>query len=173
MLCGDFNARGELWGNTVTNPQGESLEDALNRSDLTCINDGSITRIATRPGDSDSIIDLAITTLLIYNRCTFHVLGPQGNDHLLCSVLVRRSKMTHQPKRTRAFIYSKEGDDPLTKLRAKKAPGDHNPGQRQEQPPWFTKVVEALWGHKREACKPLQRHRKDRQAAERRCQTGV
>ena len=47
MLCGDFNARGELWGNTVTNPQGESLEDALDRSDLTCINDGSITRIAT------------------------------------------------------------------------------------------------------------------------------
>ena len=59
MLCGNFNARGELWGNTVTNPQGESLEDALDRSDLTCIKAGSITRTATRPGDTDSIIDLA------------------------------------------------------------------------------------------------------------------
>ena len=36
MLCGDFNARGELWGNTVTNPQGEALEDALDRCYLTC-----------------------------------------------------------------------------------------------------------------------------------------
>ena len=166
LLCGDFNARGELWGNTVTNPQGESLEDALDRSDLTCINDGSITRTATRPGDSDSIIDLAITTLQIANRCTFRVLGPQGNDHLPCSVLVRRSKMTHQPKRPRAFVYSKEGDDPLTKLRARKTPVKHKPGQRRVQPPWFTEEVETLWKRKREACRQSQRHRADRQLKE-------
>ena len=74
MLCGDFNARGELWGNTVTNPQGEALEDALDRCYLTCINNGSITRYATRPGDSDSIIDLTLTTLQLAGKCSLRVL---------------------------------------------------------------------------------------------------
>ena len=84
--------RGEL--NNVTNPMGDSREDALDRSDLTCINEGSITRTATRPGDTDSVIDLAITTLHIANHCNFNVLGLQGKDPLPCSVVVRRSKMT-------------------------------------------------------------------------------
>ena len=57
LFCGDFNARGALWGNSVLNPQGEALEDALDRCCLTCINNGTITRMATRPGDSDSVID--------------------------------------------------------------------------------------------------------------------
>ena len=82
VLCGDFNARGELWGNSVTNPQGVALEDALDECYLTCINDGSKTRMATRDGDSDSVIDLALTTLQIASSCKFRVLGNQGNDHL-------------------------------------------------------------------------------------------
>ena len=124
VLCGDFNARGELWGNNVTNPQGEALEDALDKCYLACINDGSITRMATRPGDSDGIIDLALTSLQMASSCKFRVLGPQGNDHLPCTVLIKRSKNTQRTKKARAFKYSKEGDDPITRLRAKKAPAN-------------------------------------------------
>ena len=87
LLCGDFNARGALWGNSVLNPQGEALEDALDRCYLTCINTGTTTRAATRPGDSDSVIDLAITTLRLAQQCKWQSLGPQGNDHFPCIVL--------------------------------------------------------------------------------------
>ena len=69
LLCGNFNARGELKSNTVTS--GELLEDSLDQSDLTCINNVSILRTATRPGDTDRIIDLANSILQIANRCTF------------------------------------------------------------------------------------------------------
>ena len=48
IFCGDFNARGNLWGNMITNPQGEALEDALDHCDLVCINDGSMTRQSMR-----------------------------------------------------------------------------------------------------------------------------
>ena len=71
IFCGDYNARGSLWGNEITNPQGEALEDALDRCNLTCINNGSITREASRPGDSDSVIDLALTTLTVAADCRF------------------------------------------------------------------------------------------------------
>ena len=39
VFVGDFNARGESWGNTITNTQGEALEDALDHCNLTCVND--------------------------------------------------------------------------------------------------------------------------------------
>ena len=78
VLCGDFNARGALWGNAITNSQGEALKDALDRCDLVCVNDGSMTRMGMRPGDSDSAIDLAITTLRLSTMCEWHTLGPMG-----------------------------------------------------------------------------------------------
>ena len=166
VLCGDFNARGELWGNSVTNPQGEALEDALDKCYLACINDGSITRMATRPGDSDGIIDLALTSLQIASSCKFRVLGPQGNDHLPCTVLIKRSKNTQRTKKARAFKYSKEGDDPITRLRAKKAPAKPQQGRRREQPPWFTKDIEELWRQKRAACRRLRSNKQDMQLKE-------
>ena len=164
VLCGDFNARGELWGNSVTNPQGEALEDALDKCYLTCINDGSITRMATRPGDSDSVIDLTLTTLQIASSCNFRVLGPQGNDHLQCSVLIKRSKNPKRTKRSKAFKYSKEGDDPITKLRVKKSPAIiTQKGRHREQPPWFTNEVKELWTLKRTACRRSQRNKHNAQ----------
>ena len=166
MLCGDYNARGELWGNRVTNPQGEALEDALDRCYLTCINDGRITRKATRPGDTDSIIDLALTTLQLAEQCTFKVLEPQDNDHIPWTVLVKRSKDRQRKKRANAFTYSKKGDDPVTKLRAKKTSGGPKRKQTREQPPWFTAEVEDLWKKKRTACKKSQRNRDNQQLRE-------
>ena len=58
-------------GSSVTNPQGVALEDALDECYLTCINDGIRKRMSTRHGDSDSVIDLTITTLQIASSCKF------------------------------------------------------------------------------------------------------
>ena len=74
VLCGDFNARGALWGNTVVNLHGEALSDALDKCYLRCINDGYITRMATRQGDSDTIIDLVLITLTVAEKCDIKVL---------------------------------------------------------------------------------------------------
>ena len=63
-------------------------------------------------------------------------------------------------------MYSKYGDDPLTKLWAGKTPGKHKPGRRGEQPLWLTKEVETLWKRKREACRQSQSHREDRHLKE-------
>ena len=166
ILCGDFNARGELWGNSVTNPQGMALEDALDECNLTCINDGIRTRMATRDGDSDSVIDLTITTLQIASSCKFRVLGSQGNDHLPCSILVKRPTITRKTKRARAFTYSKAGEDPISRLRNKKAPSKPQHRRQRAQPPWFNKDVEVLWKAKKDACRRSQRYKEDKQLKE-------
>ena len=51
IYCGDWNARGSDWGNTITNKQGDDLEDALFSAILVCLNNGEITRMTARPGD--------------------------------------------------------------------------------------------------------------------------
>ena len=130
IFCGDFNARGNLWGNMITNPQGEALEDALDHCDLVCINDGSTTRQSMRPGDSDSVIDLAITTLQTsavskwntlghLTTTTIHPLawsgeekpvcqkGPQGSSNILARMMIQSvrsdSKCAIQEKQTPTY----------------------------------------------------------------------
>ena len=160
MLCGDFNARGAGWGNTITNPQGVALEDALDKCYLTCINDGSTTRTATRDGDSDSVIDLTLASFGVAQQCVFKALRAHGNDHFPCSVHIRRHKATRQQKRAKAFHYSAGGDDPISKLRAKRS-GARPKEQTRNQPPWFNKEVEGLWKVKKAACRRSQRNRDD------------
>ena len=104
IFCGDFNARGELWGNVITNPQGEALEDALDHCDLICINDGSMTRMANRLGDTDSAIDLAITSLRTSTISKWSALGPHGNDHFPCAVFVKRGSGCTQRGPPKVFI---------------------------------------------------------------------
>ena len=160
LLCGDFNARGALWGNVVTNQQGEALEDALDKCYLTCLNNGEITRIASRQGDTDSIIDLTLTTLRLAGQCSFSTLeNAHGSDHLPCVIYVRRSRVAKKQRRARAFRYSKEGDDPITKLRSRSTAVKSQKGQHKVQPPWFKDEVKELWKKKIEAGKRAQRNK--------------
>ena len=118
IFCGDFNARGSEWGNTRTNPQGIALENALDQCNLMCISEGCMTRMASRPGDSDSCIDLAITTMGIAVQSQWKVLGNYGSDHLPCIVYVKKGKRVVHVKRRRVFNYTiEENADPLNKLR--------------------------------------------------------
>ena len=162
LLCGDFNARGASWGNTVTNPQGEALEDNLDKCFLTCINDGRMTRCASRPGDSDSAIDLAVASLRLAPQCKWQTLGPHGNDHFPCIIFARRSKTNQRTKRRRAFTYDCSNETPVDELRKKKQvkPATMNK-VRRHQPPWFTEEVENLWKSKKLACKRAQRKKED------------
>jgi hypothetical protein len=69
FTAGTLNTRGNHCGNAGTNKQGEDLEDALVSAELACLNDGKFTRMATRPGDSDSVIDLALVSPTIAPIC--------------------------------------------------------------------------------------------------------
>ena len=51
------------------------------------------------------------------------------------------------------FHYSQEGEDPVSKPMARKAPMTVERGRRREQPPWFNKEMEELWKRMRTACK--------------------
>ena len=96
-------------------------------------------------------------------QCSLVTLGPHGNDHIPCVVYVRRSKVTKQQKRAKAFHYSREGDDPITKLRSKKSaakPSQQNK-ESKVQPPWFNEEVKELWRKKIAACNQAQRNKGD------------
>ena len=161
IFCGDFNARGETWGNTVTNPQGEALEDALDRCDLMCINNGSMTRMAMRPGDSDSAIDLAITTLRTAAACKWNVLGPHGNDHYPCTIFVKKGKTCTQKRPPRVFSYQGNEDDAISKLR-KSTRGSKNSNKTAiDQPPWWNDELDVLWEDKKKALKASQNNKCD------------
>ena len=122
---GDFNARGADWG---TNPQGSALEDALVLTNLTCINDGRMTRRAQREGDSDGAIDLALVSLQTSTDCTWNVLSYHGSDHLPCTVHVRRGIVTRRPRQRRVFTYDTSASDPVSKLRKRAIPAFMNLG---------------------------------------------
>ena len=163
IFCGDFNARGSLWGNTVINPQGEALEDALDRCSITCINNGSMTREASRPGDSDGAIDLAITSLNIATRCKWQTLGKYSNDHYPCTVWIKRQKVQKKLRRKRAFKYDCTEASVLNTVRQKAGtrPTEQRPNNQSQfqQPPWFTPEIKKLWEAKRCAQKRASRDR--------------
>lgn len=157
IFCGDFNARGELWGNVITNPQGEALEDALDHCDLICINDGSMTRMASRPGDSDSAIDLAITSLRTSTISRWSTLGPHGNDHFPCAVFVKRGSGGIQRRSPKVFRYPIIEGDPISRIRQQAQSNSNSSTPAITQPPWWSEELELLWREKRKALKTSQR----------------
>ena len=84
---------------------------------LQCLNDGSMTRRAMRPNDSDGAIDLTFTSLLVADKCQWKVLGYQDNDHAPCNTRVRRRDTNQLTRPTKAFKYTPENDNPVGQLR--------------------------------------------------------
>ena len=158
VLCGDFNARGRQWGNTVCNPQGEALEDALDQSDLICANDGRNTRLASRPGDSDSVIDLALMSPELEGKYKWDVLEDHGSDHLPCTLFIKRTKPVSTVKRRSAFRYNLDSTDVITTLRRQARQSGRKRSKILQQPPWWNPDVEETWKAKRVATR---RYRND------------
>ena len=161
VFVGDFNARGELWGNTITNTQCEALEDALDHCNLMCVNDGRMTRMAMRPGDSDGAIDLAVTTLRTSIACRWNTLGYHGSDHYPCTVDVKRGKSCVQKRPPKVFQYTSDGDDVISSVRSLTRSCNRNTKPAVTQPPWWNDELETLWKEKRQALKTSQRSRED------------
>ena len=167
LFCGDFNARGNEWGNTITNPQGIALEDALDSCNLVFLNDGSMTRLAQRNGESDSAIDLALVTPSLVPSSDWFVMSNLGSDHLPFGVHVRRQNEQEAKKSPRVFTYDIKSDDPVSRLRKKARPPPRQNRRRVSQPPWWNSELETLWVAKRRALKSFQRHPDEATAKER------
>jgi ribonuclease HI len=157
MFCGDFNARGREWGNVITNPQGTALEDALDKTSLVCLNSGSMTRFANQEGHSDSAIDLTLVSVTICDDCMWETLECHGSDHVPCLSMVRRKRSQVKKKVKRAFTYSTDESDIVSKLRQKALPVKRGCVEGKEKPPWWNDETERLWEEKRSALRAYQR----------------
>ena len=157
IFCGDFNARGYLWGNTVLNDQGTALEAALDSSDLLVANNGQMTRFATRPGDSNSAIDLSLISTSAAPLCQWNVLGNFGSDHAPCLIYIKRDNFTKVMKAKPAFRYSIKDGTVISHIR--RSCYFTKPSKRTlfHQPPWWNQEMQYLWMNKRQALLSLQK----------------
>ena len=159
VVCGDFNARSKIWDTQGTNPQGLALEAALQESLLEPLATQTPTHLASRPGDSDSTIDLALISPRLITWLSAHTLGFHGSDHL--PVVLGLQKPTHKQcvRPHNPFRYNRKGLDVVSRLRAKKA----RPVSKQDhrtKPPWWNKETEQAWSAKRTAVKSWQKERR-------------
>ena len=61
VLCGDFNARNALWGDSAVNGRGNAVEQFIVNSDAVLLNTGSQTHFHVQTGTS-SAIDLTVVS---------------------------------------------------------------------------------------------------------------
>ena len=96
IAIGDFNAHNPIWKNFDNNkqnslkicPTGKIIEDALNESTVTILNNGEATHA------KGGAIDLAFATKNIAHKATFQVndMLLSENDHFGISVFVQIAK---------------------------------------------------------------------------------
>lgn len=68
----------------------------LVRQCLTVSNDGRITRLATKPGDSDGVINLELISSSDATSTKWDVLRAHDSDHMSCIVLIQKGNMVTQ-----------------------------------------------------------------------------
>jgi endonuclease/exonuclease/phosphatase family metal-dependent hydrolase len=105
LICGDYNARHEEWGNNSNNSQGRVLNDALMETNWTIVNRSHVTRLAERLGDYDSNIDLTLASPLALSDINWRALTYQGSDHLPCSITITKIHQLIVTPITKPFKY--------------------------------------------------------------------
>ena len=166
LVCGDFNARGTSWGNTIDNRQGRALESALLGNSMTVLNLEKMTRLATREPDSDSNIDLALVSAGGEIVTRWQVLTHSESDHLPCAVMLLKSQDAQKPKCQHPFRYSHKEDSVLGHLRQAawgKRPAKAVP---RVKPPWWSQDIEVAWTDKRRKMNEWQQLRVQETASE-------
>ena len=121
ILCGDLNARSNMWDAEGTNRQGLALEGMLEEVVFNTLTTPTPTRLATRPGDSDSTIDIALISPRLSPWMTAETLAPHGSDHVpvVFSLLKPQTQnKTRTPKCP--FQYPREPNDVINRLRWQK-----------------------------------------------------
>lgn len=121
IFCGDFNARGTQRDSSINNKQDEDLEDTLVVTDLVCINNGRLTRLASRPEDADSIIGLALVLSAVASRCRWFTLGFHGSDHYPCVTLINNWTIRRMRKKRITFLCDKSSENTIRKIRHSKS----------------------------------------------------
>jgi len=80
LYVGDFNAWSPLWGSSSHNSRGFQIEEVINKSTLTLLNDGSATYHSTH--NSFTAIDLTLVSASLFPFCKWSVNDSlYGNDH--------------------------------------------------------------------------------------------
>lgn len=93
IIGGDFNAHSLLWEDDCTTTTNNRLVDNILDSDLTLLNDGSITRLPDNVQHRATAIDLTLISPKIAVDITWNVLSdPLGSDHLAISISLDNSK---------------------------------------------------------------------------------
>lgn len=91
LLMGDFNGHSTLWGSNSSSPRGIMIEDLIDETGLTLLNDGSHTRLDPSSGDS-SCLDLSICSHNIASRLSWKVHDDCcGSDHLPLVISLNRA----------------------------------------------------------------------------------
>ncbi|HBK81992.1 MAG TPA: hypothetical protein DDZ41_00075, partial [Flavobacterium sp.] len=79
LICGDFNAHNNLWGDTVSDSRGDYLSQCLDYNNLIVLNEGLPTRWGST---SSSCIDLFFGSQSIALSCSWGVFSDRmGSDH--------------------------------------------------------------------------------------------
>ena len=161
IMCGDFNARSQMWDSQGTNPQGRALEDKLVEILCDPFATAMPTHLGTRPGDTDSTIDLALVSPKLTPSINAQTLASHGSDHLPVAFSLQKPCKRTEKQTCSPFTYTSSDRNVISHLRAKKQ--QHAPtGQKRTkiQPPWWNSETEKAWNEKRVAVKIWQKERR-------------
>src|ERR1043165_2452631 len=82
ILVGGFNAHNKLWGCSETNNRGIIIEEILTENNSVVLNTGQSTHIASNQSNSNSVIDLSISSQDIALNASHYVTNSNmGSDH--------------------------------------------------------------------------------------------
>lgn len=109
ILAGDFNSHHRQWGCNDTCTEGSKLFDAIFSSNLTWLNNGSVTHLSPRQ-PTGSAIDLSIVSVDLVSHSSWTVSSePWGSDHF--PIFLEIFGMPGcRPCRPRSRLYSKRTD---------------------------------------------------------------
>lgn len=106
IITGDFNARSELWGDSITNTRGRIVENFCLQNDLFVANNGQATHVPHISAHSFSAIDLTIVNSAFGLEVDWQLEeDARGSDHIpiLISCKMKTKKLERIPK----FIFEK------------------------------------------------------------------
>src|SRR5688572_6751693 len=95
ILVGDFNAHNKAWGDSETNKRGKFVEEILTENNLVVLNTGQATHITSNQSNSNSVIDLSISSQDIALNARHNVTNSNmGSDHYATITTVNEEVIT-------------------------------------------------------------------------------